>query len=165
MRARKADPHRPPVTGPIADAVTRAVAEHGDTPAALIPILGDVNRELGHLSPEALAAVSGALRSPRSQVHAVATFYSLLSTQPRGRHVVQFCENAPCHVAGGRQVWQALRQALQLEPGQTSADGRWTLLNTSCIGTCGVGPVIVIDEDVHGNLTPERLPAVLERYP
>jgi NADH-quinone oxidoreductase subunit E len=151
--------------GAVARAVALAVAEHGDTPAALIPILSDVNRALGFLSSEALAVVAEALRTPSSHVHAAATFYSLLSTQPTGRHVVAFCADAPCHVVGGRQVWQALQAQLGLAPGQTSADGRWTLLTTSCIGTCGVGPVVVIDGDVHGNLTPETLPALLERYP
>jgi NADH-quinone oxidoreductase subunit E len=146
-------------------AVAQAVAAHGDSADALIPILSDVNRELGYLSPEALAEVGAVLRAPQSQVHSAATFYSLLSTQPRGRHVVQFCENAPCHVAGGRQVWQALRQALNLGPGQTSADGHWTLLTTSCIGVCGVAPVIVVDGEVYGNVTPEQVQGVLERYP
>jgi NADH-quinone oxidoreductase subunit E len=154
-----------PGQGRVAQAVARAVAAHGETPEALIPILGEVNRSLGYLSPEALAAVAGALRTPCSQVYTVATFYSLLSTRPRGRHVVLFCENAPCHVAGGRPVWEALQAALQLAPGATSADGRWTLLTTSCIGTCGVGPVIVVDDDVHGKVTPDQLPGLLERYP
>jgi NADH:ubiquinone oxidoreductase subunit E len=146
-------------------AVAAAIAAHGDTPDALIPILSDVCRARGYLSPEALAAVAGALRATRGQVHAVATFYSLLSTRPRGRHLVVFCENAPCHVVGGRQVWQALQEALGLGPGETSADGRFTLLTTSCIGACGVGPVIVVDDDVHGNVTPAQVPALLERYP
>jgi NADH-quinone oxidoreductase subunit E len=151
--------------GAIDRAVALAVAEHGDNAEALVPILSDVNRALGFLSPEALGVVAEALRAPSSQVHAAATFYSLLSTQPTGRHVVAFCADAPCHVVGGRQVWQALQARLGLAPGQTSTDGRWTLVTTSCIGTCGVGPVVVIDGDVHGNLTPEALPALLERYP
>lgn len=149
----------------LAAAVRQAVARHGDSAEALIPVLSDVNRALGFLSPEALTAVAGALSTPRGQVHAVATFYSLLSTRPAGRHVVTFCADAPCHVVGGRQVWQALRRLLDLAPGETSADGRWTLLTTSCIGICGVGPVITIDDDLHAHLTPEALPALLERYP
>ncbi len=88
----------------------------------------------------------------------------MLSTKPRGKHVIQFCESAPCHVVGGREVWQALREAVQLESGETSADGKWTLITTSCLGLCGVGPVIVIDDDVYGNLTPDQIPAILERY-
>ncbi len=145
-------------------ALEAAVAEHGDTHEALIPVLSDVNRALGHLAPETLAAVGRRLHVPPSQVHSVASFYSMLALRPRGRHVVQFCESAPCHVVGGRQVWEALRAALQVEPGETSADGRWTLVTTSCLGVCGVGPVVVVDDDVHGNVTPEQLPDLLARY-
>ena len=145
-------------------AVAAAVAAHGDQAEAVIAILADVNRTLGYLPPEAVAAVAGALHTPRSQVHTVATFYSLLSTRPRGRHVVLFCESAPCHVVGGREVWQALQRSLGLAPGETSPDGRFTLLTTSCIGVCGVGPVFVVDDDVHGNVTPDQVPALLERY-
>lgn len=154
-----------PIPPLVAAAVSAALAAHGDQAEALIPILGDVNRALGYLPPEAVTAVAGALRAPRSHVHAVASFYSLLSLQPHGRHVILFCESAPCHVAGGREVWLAVQQALGLAPGETSPDGRFTLLTTSCIGTCGVGPVLVIDDDVHGNLSPAQVPALLERYP
>jgi NADH:ubiquinone oxidoreductase subunit E len=163
---RPSNGHRPlPTVSPaVAEAVRAALDHHGDSADALIPVLSDVNRALGYLSPEALAEVGRRLRAPQSRVHAVATFYSLLSTRPRGRHVVQFCESAPCHVVGGRQVWQALREALQLEPGQTSPDGRFTLLTTSCLGTCAVGPVVVVDDDIHGNVTPEQVPGLLARY-
>jgi NADH:ubiquinone oxidoreductase subunit E len=156
--------HRPPASPEVEAAVAAALAAHGDTADALIPVLSDVNRALGHLSPEALAEVGRRLRAPQSQVHAVATFYTMLSTRPRGRHVVQFCENAPCHVVGGRQVWRALQRALGLTPGETSADGRFTLVTTSCIGACAVGPVVVIDDDVHGNVTPDQVDALLARY-
>jgi NADH:ubiquinone oxidoreductase subunit E len=78
--------------------------------------------------------------------------------------VVQFCENAPCHVMGGRETWRALQEELQLQPGETSADGKWTLLTTSCLGVCSVGPVIVIDDDVHGNVEPKRVHDILAQY-
>ena len=94
----------------------------------------------------------------------VATFYQMLSTKPRGRHLIQFCESAPCHVVGGREVWTALQGALKLDPGETSADGKWTLRTTSCLGVCAVGPVIVIDEDIYGNITPKQVPEILGRY-
>lgn len=158
------NPNTPGRTVVTQAAVDAAVAAHGTTAEALIPILAAVNRCLGYLSPEALAAVAVALGAPISQVHAVATFYGRLSVRPRGRHVVVACENAPCHVTGGRQVWQALQGALGLAPGETSADGRWTLLTTNCIGACEAAPIMVVDDDVHGNLTPQRVLAVLERY-
>lgn len=101
---------------------------------------------------------------PKSQLFSVATFYRMLSTEKMGQHVVQFCESAPCHVVGGRQVWEALQDALDLEPGQTSEDGKWTLVTVSCLGVCGVGPVIVIDDDMYGNVTPAQVVEILNRY-
>ena len=88
----------------------------------------------------------------------------MLPTQQRGRHVILFCESLPCHVVGGRELLQALKSELQLEPGQTSQDQRWTLLTTSCLGVCNFGPVISIDGNIHGNLTPESLPEILNKY-
>ena len=84
--------------------VRKSVADHGATREALVPVLSDVNWALGYLPREALEAVGHALHTPVSQVASVATFYSMLNTKPRGRHVIQFCEDAPCHVAGGREV-------------------------------------------------------------
>jgi NADH-quinone oxidoreductase subunit E len=144
--------------------VHEAVNRHGATAEALVPILSEINRELGYLPREALAEVSQALRVSNSQLFSVASFYHMLSTQPRGRHLIQFCESAPCHVVGGREVWQMLQDELGLEAGETSADGKWTLVTSSCLGICGVGPVIVIDDDIYGNVAPERVPGILARY-
>jgi len=144
--------------------VQEVVEEHGPTREELIPILIDVNRELGYIPAAALTEISKQLGVPKSQLFSVASFYNMLSTEPHGRHVIQLCESAPCHVAGGREVWEALQSELALESGQTSEDGRWTLLTASCLGLCSVGPVIVIDEDVYGNVTPEQVPDILARY-
>ena len=146
------------------EVVQKAISHHGATREALIPILSDVNRALGYLPPEALEAVGKALHVPGSQVSSVATFYSMLNTTPHGRHVIQFCENAPCHVMGGRELWTALQEELNLKAGETSADGKWTLVTTSCLGICSVGPVIVIDDDVHGNVEPKRVREILAQY-
>ena len=144
--------------------VQTAIARHGTTREALIPVLTEVNRALGYLPVDALTDISRSLQLPASQVFSVTRFYRLLSNQPRGRHVIQFCESAPCHVMGGRQVWRALQAELGLESGETSADGQWTLLTASCPGLCGVGPVLIIDDDVYGNVTPARVPEILVGY-
>lgn len=144
--------------------VQDVVEKHGAVPEELIPILSELNRELGYLPGPAMEEVSRLLRVPRSQLLSVASFYRMLSTKPRGRHVIQFCESAPCHVVGGRQVWEALRKELILNEDQTSPDGKWTLITTSCLGLCSVGPVIVIDDDVYGNVSPDQIPAILGKY-
>ena len=148
----------------VLEAVKKAVEDHGATIDELIPILNDVNRALGYLPAQALDEISRRLRVPKSQLFAVSSFYSMFSTKPRGRHVIQFCESAPCHVVGGRQVWQSLRDLLDLESGETSPDGKWTLVTTSCLGVCGVGPVFIIDDDIYGNVAPEQISEILARY-
>jgi NADH:ubiquinone oxidoreductase subunit E len=153
-----------PSTQKVISVVQAAVAQHGATAESLVPVLSQVNQQFGYLPREALAEVSRLLRLPESQLLSVASFYHMLSTKPRGRHVIQFCESAPCHVVGGRQVWQTLQDELGLEPGQTSADGKWTLTTASCLGICGVGPVLIVDEDIYGNVAPERVPEILARY-
>ncbi len=141
-----------------------AVAHHGATRDELIPILTDVNHELGYIPHEAVAEVSRLIGMPQTQLFSVASFYEMLSLRPRGRHVIKFCENAPCHVVGGRQVWQTLRDELKVKSGETTADDRFTLLTTSCLGICAVGPVVVIDDDVYGNVEPGQVSEILARY-
>ena len=148
----------------VLEAVHQAVAKHGATPEELIPILNDVNRALGYLPGPAMAEISRMLKVPKSSLFSVATFYEMLSTKPRGRHVIQFCDSAPCHVIGGRQVWQALQNALALEPEETSPDGKWTLITVSCLGVCAVGPVIIIDDDIYGNVKPDQVIDILAKY-
>lgn len=144
--------------------VEAAIVKTGGSRDDLIPILTEVNHTLGYLPPEAFRALSDALHIPLGKLFSVASFYQMLSTKPRGRHVIQFCESAPCHVVGGREVWNALKDAVKLEPGDTSADGKWTLRTTSCLGVCAVGPVMMVDADIYGNVTPKQVAEILGKY-
>lgn len=148
----------------VIEAVTEAVKVHGPKREEVIPILSDVNRLLGYIPPEAFEEISLQLRVPKSQLFSVATFYQMLSTKPMGRHVIRFCESAPCHVVGGRQVWEAVQDQLVLKDGETTKDGKWSLQTVSCLGICGVGPVMLIDDDIYGNLKPDQISGILARY-
>ena len=150
--------------GDVRTFVQSLVEEMGEEKAELIPILHKINSAYGYISDEAIQELSERMRIPTSHIYSVATFYRMLSTEARGRNVIQFCESAPCHVAGGRLVWQKLQEALALGKGETSEDGNWTLLTTSCLGICGVGPVLVINNDIYGNVTPDQVPQILEKY-
>ncbi|HEX8992873.1 MAG TPA: NAD(P)H-dependent oxidoreductase subunit E, partial [Anaerolineales bacterium] len=86
------------------------------------------------------------------------------SLKPTGAHVVRFCESAPCHVVGAQQVLDALEGALGVKAGETSEDKKWSLFMTSCLGICSVGPVFLVDDDVYGNVTTEKVPEILRRY-
>ena len=127
----------------------------------IVSRLTDINNRIGYIPRIEVEKLAKELKLPPAKVFGAATFYSMFSTQPRGEHIVRFCEDAPCHVAGGRAVFDAIRTVLGLEPGQTSVDGKWTFEMTSCIGVCAVGPVMMVDDAVYGNLTPERVAEVL----
>ncbi len=144
--------------------LTTVLERYGADPEALVEILRDLSHEAGFLSQELLVGVADRLQLPRSHVHSVASFYSMMSVKPQGRHKVQMCQDAPCHVAGGREVWEALEAALGIPFGATTLDGEWTLQATSCLGLCAVGPVITIDGEVYGNMTPAKVQELLGHY-
>ena len=146
------------------DVVHEVVARFGNNRDELIPILNEINRQVGYLPKAVLEEVSRQLHTPKSQLYSVATFYHMLNTEKRGKYVIQFCESAPCHVVGGREVWQALLDNLHLKSGETSPDGKWTLMTTSCLGVCGVGPVFTINEEIFGNVTAQQVPEILARF-
>jgi NADH-quinone oxidoreductase subunit E len=148
----------------VLEAVQAAIDLYGTTSDELIPILNEVNRRIGYLPKEAMEEVSKRIKLPQSKLYAVATFYRMLSTKQLGKHVIQFCESAPCHVVGGREVIQAVKDALGINEDETTPDGKWSLVTVSCLGVCGVGPVLVIDEDMYGNVSPGQISEILARY-
>jgi len=160
----------------LAGIVEAAVQKHGAQADAFVPILLEINHEFGYIPGEAIRLARKLLhdlpgKSPvdhvlvsEGQLYGLASFYHMLHTEKTGRHVVQFCESAPCHVQGGRELWKAVQYMLDLKPGDTGADGRFTLKTVSCLGLCGVGPVVLIDDDLYGNVTPEQLADIFTRY-
>ena len=155
----------------ITSIVHMAIEKHGATYESLIPILSEVNRALGYIPVEAITEIKRQVHLPESsmfisesRLFSLASFYHMLSTKPLGRHVIRFCESAPCHVMGGRELFEAVKTELNLQPGETSPDNKWSLITTSCLGVCGVGPVLLVDEDVYGNVAPEQVSDILARY-
>jgi NADH-quinone oxidoreductase subunit E len=151
--------------------VEEVVREHGATREAIVPILSDINRRLGYIPSGALPEIRRHIQAPQegvfmadSHLYSAASFYRMYALNPIGRHIIRFCESAPCHVMGGRQVLRALERESRLGPGETSSDMKWSLLMTSCLGVCSVGPAFLVDDDIYGNVTPERVPEILERY-
>jgi len=152
------------IKGKVHQAVAHAIEKYGQSDDELIPIMSFINREIGYLPAQALEEIAVLLKKPKSKVFTVASFYGMLSTIPVGRHVIRFCESAPCHVVGGRLVIQELMNTLKIKPGETSSDGKWTLLTTSCLGICAVGPAFIVDDDIYGNVTASHVPEILAKY-
>ena len=158
-------------TADIVSLVDRVLSEHGSSRDAIVPILSEINRVLGYIPAAALPEIRRRIQDPDeglfladSHLYSAASFYQMFALRPIGRHVIRFCESAPCHVVGGRQVFQALQDESGLRPGETSEDMKWSLLTTSCIGVCSVGPAFLVDDDIYGNVTPDRVPEILARY-
>ncbi len=138
--------------------------KHKDKPGRLMPALQELEREFGWLGPDILIRVAQQFDIPPSKVYGVASFYSLFSLKPKGRYVISICQDAPCHVLGAQAVIKELEKQLGISMGQTTSDGLFTLEITSCLGVCGVVPVIDINGEVFGNLTPTRIPAILAKF-
>jgi len=115
-----------------------------------------------YLTEEALRAVAEYVDIPVSEVVSAATFYTMYSLKPRGRHIIRFCESPPCQVVGAETLLEILSKHLGVGVGETTADGLFTLEVSSCLGVCGVAPAMMIDTEVHGNLTEERILEALE---
>jgi NADH-quinone oxidoreductase subunit E len=130
----------------------------------VIELLKKAQEEHGYLSPEVLKVIAARTGQPLSKLYGIATFYSLLTTRPKGKYRILFCKNAPCHVRGAKRVLEAIVSYLGVEPGETTKDGLFTLELTSCLGLCAVAPTMMIGEDLYGNLTPQKAIAILEDY-
>ncbi len=139
--------------------------EHYDDPrAASIDALKIVQKRHGWVPDEAIAAIGGILGIPSADVEGVATFYNLIFRKPVGRHVIKVCDSISCFLTGYDDLIAAIKQHLNLEYGHTTADGRFTLLPICCLGNCDKGPVIMIDDDTHGPVTPAQIATLLETY-
>jgi len=144
--------------------VKSVVARYDAFRGNLLPILHEVQASCGHLPESAMETIADELGIPVSEVFGTATFYSLFSTKPKGKHVIRVCDSAPCHIEGSKALLAAIREELDIAPGEMTEDGHFSLELTSCVGVCGVAPALMIDEEVHGNLTPEIVPEILARY-
>ncbi|HHF53118.1 MAG TPA: NADH-quinone oxidoreductase subunit NuoE [candidate division WOR-3 bacterium] len=120
------------------------------------------NNPQHYLSKEDLQAVADYLNVPYSYVHGVATFYSMFSLKPRGKYIIRVCESPACHLMGSSSVIYELAKLLGIGIGETTPDGLFTLELSSCLGVCGVAPAVMINDEVYGNLTPEKIRQIIE---
>jgi NADH:ubiquinone oxidoreductase subunit E len=126
-------------------------------PQQLIEVLQDVQEKFGYISEESMIAVSSELGVPLIEVYRVANFYKAFSLAPRGRHVITVCLGTACHVRGAPRMLDEVRGQLEIEPGQTTSDGMFTLECVNCLGACALGPIVVLDGKYHRNMTPSKL--------
>jgi len=137
--------------------------QHGRKPSRLVPILQAVQEEYRYLPQEVLTYVATALEVSPAQVFGVATFYAHFAIEPKGKHLVRLCDGTACHVKDSLPILEAIRHRLGLE-GQrkTTPDMLFTVETVACLGACGLAPVVVIDEQVHGQMTPDSAVKLVE---
>jgi formate dehydrogenase subunit gamma len=144
--------------------VDTVVAHHAATPGPLLPILHAVQDALGYIPREAVPRIAGALNLSRAEVHGVISFYHWFRQHPPGRHVVRVCRAESCQAMNGEATEAHARRRLGVDWHGTSADGEFTLEAVYCLGNCAAGPSVMIDGQLHGRVTPERLDELLAQY-
>ncbi|MCL6449786.1 MAG: NADH-quinone oxidoreductase subunit NuoE [Acetobacteraceae bacterium] len=133
-------------------------------PGALIPLLQDIQREMGYLPRPALEEAARALGLPAVKVYGVATFYAQFHLKPRGRHVCRVCLGTACHVRGGERILSRVSADLGIAPGDTTPDRAFTLERVACLGACGLSPAMMVDDQTFGRLTPDKASRLLRRF-
>ena len=135
----------------------RIIARYEGQRWSLIPLLQEVQEELGYIPPEAISPIAEGLGLFPSQVQGVISFYTGLYTTPRGKNVVKVCRGTACHVRGGKTILKLVKQQLELGEGETSPDLEYTLETVACIGVCALAPNMVINNDNFGQLNPKKV--------
>ncbi|HOJ52350.1 MAG TPA: NAD(P)H-dependent oxidoreductase subunit E [Syntrophales bacterium] len=140
------------------------IERYKDKPGSLIPVLEEAQMLLEYLPVSVQKRIANGLNLPFSRVFGVVTFYSFFTMTPRGRHTIRVCLGTACYVRGGKAIAETLEKTLGVKEGETTADRRFTYETVRCLGACGLGPVVVIDNEVHGRMKPAKLKDTLNKY-
>lgn len=140
------------------------IKQNTDVSGSLIKILQEVQAAHGWLPEKELVKISRMTGAPLSEIYAIVTFYTQFHLKKRGRHTVTVCRGAACHVKGGKDVQKAIETSLGTIEGETTEDMRFTLDTVSCLGACFAAPVMIVDKEIFGKLTPEKAVAILKKY-
>lgn len=131
---------------------------------SLLMIMQDINQRYNFVPPECIPLLARRLDVPQSLIYSVATFYKTISLEPRGKYIINVCTGTACHVRGAERIIDALKENLQVETGQTTTDGLFTLETVRCLGCCAAGPVIMVNNNIHGSLDRSGTLDIIEDY-
>ena len=145
--------------------ILKIVNTYKDVRGGVIPALHALQELYGNYLPEeAMRQLAEGLRIPANQVFGVATFYTMFSVRPRGENIIRVCDSPPCHLLNSVSIVEILKDELGIKVGETTPDRSFTLELTSCIGVCDVAPAMMINEEVYGNLTRDRISEILKKF-
>lgn len=146
------------------DVVKAIVAEHRDVPGCLMQILQETQHEYGYLPLELQRTIADELGIPLTEVYGVATFYSQFTLKLKGKVKISVCLGTACYVRGSQEILDKVEGILDTKVGETTADGKYSIDATRCVGACGLAPVMMINEEVFGRLSIKKIPGILEKY-
>jgi NADH-quinone oxidoreductase subunit E len=163
--AENATPDRQASEGPSEAEVVEALDSLVTRPEAnLIGALQEIQGRFGYLPPPVLEAMSRRSGIPLSRIYGVVTFYAQFYTEPRGRHTILCCRGTACHVKGAGRVLEAVERELDIEEGESTPDLMFYLETVACLGTCFLAPVMMIDNEYYGMMTPQKVAAILQNF-
>ena len=142
----------------------QVIAEHKGQPGATMPVLQAAQEIFGYLPEEVQIIIAEGLEIPLSEVYGVATFYAQFTLNPKGKYQISLCLGTACYVKGAADVLAAVEKKLGIKTGSITPDGKFSLDACRCIGACGLAPVMMINEDVYGRLTPDKVGPILDKY-
>ncbi|NLP48914.1 MAG: NADH-quinone oxidoreductase subunit NuoE [Clostridiales bacterium] len=135
--------------------------EYKTKPGSLVTVLQEAQELFGCLPPDVIYKISDSLQIPPARVFGVATFYTQFRFSPVGKYLILLCQGTACHVNGSKKIEDAIREELGISDGQTSDDGLFTLTNVACLGCCSLSPVMMINDETYGNLTPDQTKEII----
>ena len=138
--------------------------KYKDTRGALIPVLHEAQELYGYLPIEVQKAISKGLNIPLTEIYGVVTFYTQFSLVPKGKFKIQVCMGTACYVKGASQILDKMKEKLGIHVGDCTEDGKFSLDACRCIGACGLAPVIMINDDVYGRLSPDDIEGIIDNY-
>lgn len=156
--------NHPDITPEMNAKIDEIIVGHKDAPGAVIPVLRLCQDVVGYLPRELIDYISRGLNISRSDVFGVATFYSLFSLTPKGRHKIRACLGTACYVKGIKEVVHRIGSTFGIHDGDTTEDRRFSLETVRCVGACGLAPVLVVNQDTYGGIKPDNVIKVLEKY-
>lgn len=140
------------------------IKANGNSRSGVIAILQEIQANYNYLPEDTLRYVSKKLDMPLIDLYGIASFYHAFSLKPRGEHLVQVCLGTACHVRGAHRVLDEMKRKLQIEPDDTTEDKKFTLKTVNCLGACALGPIVVVDDEYHGNTRVQKVNNILAKY-
>ncbi|MBE5039991.1 NADH-quinone oxidoreductase subunit NuoE family protein [Ructibacterium gallinarum] len=142
----------------------KVIANHQGQKGAVIPVLHEAQDIYGYLPIEVQEMISEGLDVPLAEIYGIVTFYAQFSLNPKGRYQIGVCLGTACYVKGSGDILEKVKELLNIDVGECSADGKFSLDATRCIGACGLAPVMTINDDVYGRLTVDQVEDILKKY-